>query len=135
MPNKVKHSISIKVAPEHIDEMNHVNNVVYLQWIQDVAVSHWVTLATQEWQENYVWVALRHEIDYKKPAFLGDDLIVETYVASMLGVKSERLTKIYNAQTDQVIAESRTYWCQLDAKTKRPKRVEQEMIDLYIVNE
>lgn len=135
MPNKVKHSINIKVASEHIDEMNHVNNVVYLQWIQDVAVSHWVTLATREWQENYLWVALRHEIDYKKPAYLGDELIAETHVASMSGVKSERLTKIYNAKTSQVMVESRTYWCQLDAKTKRPKRVEQEMIDLYIVNE
>jgi len=135
MPNKVKHQIPIKVTQEHIDEMDHVNNVVYLQWIQDVAISHWVTMATKEWQEKYLWVALRHEIDYKKPAFLGDELIAETYVASMSGVKSERCTKIYNAVSGEVMVESVTFWCQLDAKTKRPKRVEQEMIDLYVVND
>lgn len=135
MLNKVVHQISIKVSHEHIDEMDHVNNVVYLQWIQDVAISHWVTLATKEWQEKYLWVALRHEIDYKKPAFLGDELIAETHVAAMEGVKSERHTKIYNPASGDVMVKSITFWCQLNAETKRPARVEQDMIDLYIVNE
>ena len=135
MTNLVTHSIKIKVKPEHIDDMNHVNNVVYLQWIQDVAISHWVTEASQEWQDKYQWVALRHEIDYKKPAFLEDELIAETSVAEMSGVKSVRLTRIYNESTNQTLVESKTNWCQIDALTKRPKRIEQEMIDQYIKRE
>lgn len=132
MVNLVTHSMKITVKPEHIDDMNHVNNVVYLQWIQDVAISHWVTGARKEWQDKYQWVALRHEIDYKKPAFLGDEIIAETTVAEMSGVKSVRLTKIYHADTHQTLVESKTNWCQIDAETKRPKRIEQEMIDQYI---
>ena len=60
----MKFSHSFRVFAAEIDAQNHVNNVAYLQWIQDIAVAHWQTAATAEQLENYTWVVIRHEIDY-----------------------------------------------------------------------
>ena len=57
------------VVKKEIDDLNHVNNVVYLQWINDVAILHWQKLSNEAINKKYIWVAIRHEIDYLKPAF------------------------------------------------------------------
>ena len=61
---------TITVLPEHLDDLNHVNNVVYLQWVQDIAKEHWVSKTTDEMNATYFWVVVKHELEYKKPAFL-----------------------------------------------------------------
>ena len=53
---------TIKVASGDIDDMNHVNNVVYLRWVQDAAAAHWDAIASEELKNKYAWVVLRHEI-------------------------------------------------------------------------
>ena len=63
---------SVSVMPEDIDEQNHVNNTVYLRWVQEVATAHWKAIASRETQKGIGWIVLRHEIDYKAPACLGD---------------------------------------------------------------
>jgi len=70
--------LSLAIRPEDIDELNHVNNVVYLRWVQDVATAHWRVLATPAEQKEVAWVAVRHEIDYLRPAVPGDAIIART---------------------------------------------------------
>src|SRR3954471_5218390 len=77
----------VSVLPEDIDEQNHVNNAVYLRWVQEVATAHWCAVTSSEAQEGIGWVVLRHEIDYKSPACLGDAVVLRTWVG-----KATRLT-------------------------------------------
>ena len=82
------------VLPADIDEQNHVNNTVYLRWVQDVATAHWQSVASQEAQDNIVWVVLRHEIDYKAPAILGDEIVLRTWVGKATRLTFERFTEV-----------------------------------------
>ena len=72
----------ITIDPGDIDQMGHVNNVVYLRWVQDVAVAHWLAAAPTVDLDKLLWVVIRHEIDYKQPAFLGDEIIARTWVGT-----------------------------------------------------
>lgn len=130
MEKHYKEQIAIKESD--FDMLGHVNNVVYLQWVQDIAEGHWKSIASPKVLKENIWVALRHEIDYKKETKPGEPIIAETFVASMEGVKSERITKIYHAETGQIKAQARTFWCLLDANTKRPKRISAEMKSLFV---
>jgi len=76
MPGPTAFEQVIHVAASDIDALGHVNNVVYVQWVQDVAVAHWQSLASPEAQAELVWMVLRHEIDYKRPARLGEEVIL-----------------------------------------------------------
>ncbi|CAM4255466.1 acyl-CoA thioesterase [Gillisia limnaea] len=69
---------TIKVSEADLDELQHVNNVRYVQWMEDVAKAHWNARAGDEIRENYFWVVIRHEIDYKGQAFLDDELLLQT---------------------------------------------------------
>jgi acyl-CoA thioester hydrolase len=82
--------VKIQVNSADIDEMDHVNNVVYLQWVQQVATAHWLAMASPEIRDMYRWVVLRHEIDYFNPAFLGDKIIGLTWVSTATGAQSIR---------------------------------------------
>src|SRR4051812_16108015 len=73
-------TLEIPVQQNDIDEQNHVNNVVYVQWVQDVAYAHWKTLGSEELLSKYNWVVLRHEIDYHSPALPGDVVIASTWI-------------------------------------------------------
>jgi len=127
-------SFQLTISPQttDFDNLGHVNNVVYLQWVQDVAEAHWKSIGKQEFLNELIWVALRHEIDYKKEIKPSEPIIAETYVASMEGVKSERITRIFNADNNQVKAEAKTFWCLLNASNKKPMRINQELKALFI---
>src|SRR2546430_5186556 len=88
----------VPVLPGDIDEQNHVNNTVYLRWVQDVATAHWKSRASAEAQRAVGWIVLRHEIDYKIPAGLGDEIVLRTRggAASPLKVES------FNAECRQI---------------------------------
>lgn len=109
-----------------IDQMDHVNNVVYLQWVQDIAVAHWQHSATPEHQRHYQWVVLSHYIEYRKPAFLHDVVTLKTHVGTTEGARSTRFVEIYRA--DQLLAKAETIWCLLEATTQRPRRVPDEVM-------
>ena len=127
--DKVSFHHSLKVASHHIDNLNHVNNTVYLQWVQDVAYSHWDELATKSIKESYVWMVLRHEIDYVSQAFLNDVITVYTWIDKTEGVKSIRIVHIYCE--DKLLATSKTTFCLLDATTLKPKRVGEDILVLF----
>lgn len=128
-------SIIIKVQPADIDDLDHVNNVIYLRWIQDVAAAHWNKVASTEMKNNYSWVVLRHEIDYKSAAVLGDEIIAKTWVSSFEGVRSIRNVKLLHVANGKLLAEAKTTWCLLDAQTMRPKRIEGDIVSIFLDNQ
>ena len=113
----------IQVQPAHLDGNDHVNNVVYVQWIQDIATMHWETSALPEHQRDYFWVVLRHEIDYKSPAWANDWITLRTWMNGIDGLKVERRTEIIRTSDQKILVAARTLWCMLDKKTQRPQRV------------
>ena len=120
--------LPITVAPEDIDELNHVNNIVYLRYVQDAAIGHWKTVP-QEIASQIIWMARRHEIDYLKQAFLGEELVAKTWVDDFVGVKSIRHCEIMRG--DEVLVRSVTHWISLDAQTLRPKRITEEIVKQF----
>jgi len=117
----------IPVLPGDIDEQNHVNNTVYLRWVQDVATAHWRAVATPKVQETIGWTVLRHEIEYKGPATLGDELVLRTWVGKATRLTFERFTEIRRNRDGRLLSEARTLWCPIDAQTGRPIRVSAEV--------
>jgi len=117
----------ISVLPGDIDEQNHVNNTVYLRWVQDVATAHWRAVASAKAQETIGWVVLRHEIDYKGPATLGDEVVLRTWVGKATRLTFERFTEIRRNRDGRLLSEARTLWCPIDAQTSRPIRVSAEV--------
>ena len=116
-----------RVEARDLDERAHVNNVVYLQWVQDAASAHWSALAPDGATEEIAWVALRHEIDYLKPAFLGDEIAITTWVGVAEGLSFERFTEMHRRSDDVLLARARTLWCPVDSRTGRPRRVSAEI--------
>lgn len=115
--------LDISIKPGDIDELGHVNNVVYLSWVQDVAVAHWAFLTTAEHRAHYVWVALRHEIDYAAQAVLGDAITGRTWTGMALGLRYPRHTEIIRRDDNKVLATAVTQWCSLDRASGRPTRL------------
>jgi acyl-CoA thioester hydrolase len=120
--------LPITVAPEDIDELNHVNNIVYLRYVQDAAIGHWKTVP-QEIASQIIWMARRHEIDYLKQAFLGEELVAKTWIDDFVGVKSIRHCEIMRGE--EILARSVTHWISLDAQTLRPKRITEEIVKQF----
>ncbi len=120
------------MATADIDDLGHVNNVVYLQWVQDAAAAHWMHAATAEQRASVVWVAVRHEIDYKSPAFAGEELVARTWVQEWTGVTSERHTEIVRPADGALLARARTVWCALDPGSQRPRRVEPAVRERFV---
>ncbi|RNI28066.1 acyl-CoA thioesterase [Rufibacter immobilis] len=125
-----KFQLTITVTPSDIDALGHVNNVVYLRWVQEVSAAHWEHVAPQEMQEKYLWVVLRHEIDFHKPAMPQDTVTGYTWVGEHQGAKFDRYVSLYRAGTQELLAAAKTTWCLVDAQTLRPRRIEQEMLAL-----
>ncbi len=119
-----------KVSINDIDEYNHVNNVVYVQWMQDISNDHWHLLIKDIPKPDYVWFVIRHEVDYKSQAVLGDEITIKTWVGKTEGIRSIRHYEIYNKST--LLVKSQTTFCLLDAKSLKPKRITKEVTDLLL---
>lgn len=111
-----------------IDELGHVNNAVYLVWAQDVAVAHWRRVADAALREKYVWVALRHEIDYRDQVFAGETVEVRTWLGKAAGPRYERHVDIRKTGASRPAAKVLTVWCLIDAATRKPRRVGPEIL-------
>lgn len=119
--------MDLVIQPGDIDALSHVNNVVYLQWVQDVSAAHWFELSTPDIREQYAWVVLRHEIDYLKSAKWGDELYAETWVGETAGFRSVRWVNIFNKQNDLLVRASTT-WCMIDTRQFKPARLTPEIL-------
>ena len=111
------------VTEDDIDSLGHVNNIVYVRWIQDIAGEHWRSAADPEVAEGIAWVLTRHEIDYKRAAHLGDEITVTTWVGSATKVRFERFVEITGA-ADTLHAKSRTLWSPINRATGRLVRLD-----------
>jgi acyl-CoA thioester hydrolase len=116
----------IRVQTTEIDQMGHVNNACYLTWVQKAVVAHWEAKATPQQVLEHLWVALRHEIDYRKPGFLEDNIHAQVVLENVRGARAWYKTMIMRGQ--DVLAEVSSCWCCLDADTKRPVKVGRELI-------
>lgn len=117
------------VSRDDIDAQGHVNNVRYLQWIQDIAVAHWLSRASEEQKAQIVWVVLRHEIDYLRPAFENEEIAVATWVGEPQGAKWDRFTEIRRG--DKILVKAKSVWVALDSKRLRPRRVNAELTETF----
>jgi acyl-CoA thioester hydrolase len=117
----------VPVVAADIDEQNHVNNTVYLRWVQNVATAHWRAIASREAQATIGWIVLRHEIDYKAPATLGDEIVLRTRVGKASRLTFERFTEIRRQSDGQLLSQARTLWCPTNEQTGRPTRVPAEV--------
>jgi acyl-CoA thioester hydrolase len=112
-----------------IDELAHVNNIVYLRWAQDIATAHWRARASAEMVDRYVWVVLRHEADYRAALTLGDDVEVHTRVDDApQGAAWTRFVDIYKAGSEKPAVQIKSNWAMLDAQTRRVKRVPLDLV-------
>ena len=124
--------LELLAKPEHIDELGHVNNAVWVQWIQDVAVAHWRTAAAPEHDAAYFWVVVRHEIDYLRPAFDGDRIIGRTWIdPNIQGARSTRHMEFVGAD-GKVLVRARTQWAIIDKAAGRPIRVPREVVAPFL---
>lgn len=119
--------LTVTAQPADIDRQNHVNNTVYVRWIQEVATAHWQAHAPPEARDAIGWVVLRHEIDYKSPAGLGDEIVLRTWVGKATRITFERFTEIRRASDSQLLSQARTIWVPINPGTGKPTRVPPEV--------
>ncbi len=117
----------VSVTPADIDDQDHVNNTVYLRWVQEVASAHWEAVAPLDAQAAIGWVVLRHEIDYKAPARFGDEILLRTWVGQATRATFERFTEIRRHRDKCLLSNARTLWVPISAKTGRLTRVPAEV--------
>lgn len=123
-------TLTITVSSEDIDTLQHVNNLVYVKWMDEIATSHWSFLTKDTPLPQYVWVVMRHEIDYLKQATLGDKIVVKTWVGETRGITSTRFMEFYN--NDILLVKAKTVWAMLNAKTYKPARIREDVLKVLM---
>lgn len=115
------HSVSIAVLQRDIDHMGHVNNAVYIQWVQMATQSFWESRASPQMLKETLWIALRHEVDYQRPTLLGDRIHVSLRLISLATARASIEYLIH--RENQQVARLVSTWCCIDASSRRPKRI------------
>ena len=120
----------IGILPGDIDHMGHVNNSVYLKWVQEAVIRYWESLAPPDAVARHLWVALKHEITYLRPTFLTDNVVAEVIAEKVEGARAFFRTILRRG--DEVLSETSSCWCCLDAVTMRPARLARDVIGRFI---
>ena len=123
--------ISIEVLPGDIDDMDHVNNVVDLRWVQDVAMAHWMSRSGESLRTAFGWVATRHELDYSQAARLGDVICARTWVGRVDSRRFERHTEIVRASDGVVLARGRTLWLLVNKESGKATRIPPQILAAF----
>ena len=126
--------LKIEVKPEHIDVLGHVNNVVYVQWMQDVASAHIETLGVgldQYLEMKHAMVAVEHHVQYRKAAMLDDDVILRTWLYEINALYSFRQYAFFNAKDQSLLFTGNTKWACIEIASGRPKRMSPTFIQAY----
>lgn len=119
-------------AEGDMDALGHVSNIVYLRWVQDAATAHSDAVG---WDyDKYkalgsVWVVRKHEITYLQPAYAGDEIECETWIASFRGASSPRRTRVLRQKDGAELARVITLWALIDMQSGRPRRIPAEMLE------
>ncbi|HEX6661075.1 MAG TPA: acyl-CoA thioesterase [Sphingomicrobium sp.] len=126
--NRPTFEMAFTAAPEHIDELGHVNNAVWVQWMEQVAVAHWRSVADAAHQDDFIWVVVRHEIDYLRAVVEGERIIARTWVGEApKGARFDRLME-FLGEDGKPRVRARTQWAIIDKAAGRPIRVPAEVV-------
>ena len=126
-----RHTMTFTAQAQHIDELGHVNNAVWVDWIQQIATAHWAAVAAPDHQAQYVWVVTRHEIDYRGNVGEGETVTAETFIPEgPTGARFDRRVDFRNA-TGKVIVSAKTTWAIIDRPTGRLVRVPKEVAEPF----
>jgi acyl-CoA thioester hydrolase len=120
----------IEIEPADIDHMGHVNNAVYLKWVQEAVVDYWSSVAPPAAVASHLWVALKHEITYLRPTFLQDNVVAEVIAEKVEGARAFFRTVL--CRGDEVLSEIRSCWCCLDAASLRPARLARDIVARFL---
>jgi acyl-CoA thioester hydrolase len=120
----------VAIQPSDIDHMGHVNNSVYLKWVQDAVVDYWSSVAPPDAVARHLWVALKHEISYLKPTFLQDNVVAEVIAEKVEGARAYFRTVLKRGE--DVLSEIQSTWCCLDAGTHRPARLARDVVSRFL---
>jgi acyl-CoA thioester hydrolase len=127
--------MTLTALPEHIDELGHVNNAVWVQWMEQVAVAHWRSVATEAHQDEYFWVVVRHEIDYLRAAQEGERIIARTWAGEApRGARFDRHME-FIGEDGKMRVRARSWWAIIDKVSGRPIRVPPEVVAPFIALE
>lgn len=125
-------TLAFTALPEHIDVLGHVNNAVWVQWMEAIATAHWEAVALPEHQAAYVWVVTRHEIDYRGNVAAGEEVIAHTFIPEgPSGARFDRQVDFRNA-AGKVIVSARTTWAMIEASSGRLMRVPPEVAARFL---
>ena len=120
----------VAIHADDIDHMGHVNNAVYLKWVQDAVVDYWRSVAPPDAVARHLWVALKHEITYLKPTFLQDNVVAEVIAERVQGARAMFRTVVRRGE--EVLSEIHSSWCCLDAASLRPARLAREVVRRFL---
>jgi acyl-CoA thioester hydrolase len=124
--------MELVAGPEHIDELGHVNNAVWVQWMELVAVAHWRSVADPAHQDDFFWVVVRHEIDYLRAAFDGDRITARTWVGEApKGARFDRHVE-FTGNDGRLCVRARTDWAIIDKASGKPIRVPAEVVAPFL---
>ncbi|MEP2990056.1 MAG: thioesterase family protein [Parasphingorhabdus sp.] len=127
-------SFSITAQQADIDELGHVNNAVWVRWIQELATAHWNAVAPKDAIDRYIWVVTRHEIDYRSNMAVGEMATGRTWISEPpKGARFWRNFSFTNSDGRNMVS-GRTNWAIIDRQSQRPVRVPVRLIELFLEN-
>ena len=133
MPISPTYSKTIVIPKDAIDGNGHVNNVVYVQWMQDIAVEHYASIGGIQAQGPHAtWVIREHKVEYFLPAFEGEEIEIRTWVEDVRRVRSLRKYEFIRKSDGRVLVKGETDWVFVDIQTGRPQPVPQKVIETFV---
>ena len=123
--------VSLEPREADFDELGHVNNAVYLRWAQEAAVAHWRAAAGADLQSRWLWVVLRHEINYRDPILPGDAVEARTWLGPANGARFDRFVDLRKPGATRPSASVKSTWVMVDAETRKPRRVGPEIFRAF----
>ncbi|MDE3236153.1 MAG: acyl-CoA thioesterase [Bacteroidota bacterium] len=124
------YQLEITVQPGHLDHLQHVNNVVYVQFLQEAAFRHWTSRVSPQMHEEVLWIVRRHEIDYLASAYLHDELVITTWTGEHTAVTWDRFYEITRKKDGKTIVTAKSVWVLLDRKTFKPRRIDAAILSV-----
>jgi acyl-CoA thioester hydrolase len=132
MPLSSIYTKTFSVPASSIDENGHVNNVAYVQWMQDIAVEHYSSIGGVEAQgPNATWVVRSHKVEYFLPAYEGEEVEIRTWVENIQRVRSLRKYEFVRKADGKTLVKGETDWVFVDATSGRPLAIPQEVVDVF----
>jgi acyl-CoA thioester hydrolase len=132
MPISSTYSKTFIIPGNSIDENGHVNNVAYVQWMQDIAVEHYASIGGIQTQgPDATWVVRSHRIEYFRPAFLGEEIEIKTWVENVQRVRSLRMYEFVRRSDGKTLVKGETDWVFVDVKSGRPLAIPEEVKNVF----